>query len=247
GGITLIKWIKQFRPAIGIVVVTGPLLQETIKEALKVGINEHVMKPIIPVTLKDAINKTIEWIRGNALENEPKEEYSPAMLGELDKVINQYRGEPNSTIQVLLCAQEIFGYLPPMVQERIAQGLNIYLSEICSIVSFYHCFRTKPRGEHTIKVCRGASCYAKGSERVLSGIKEILNIDVGDTTRNREFTLEDVRCVGACKDAPVMVLDRDTHGALNRRKAIHFINKYAHINSSASPVVDIAGAGKERK
>jgi CheY-like chemotaxis protein len=184
GGINLIKWIKQFRPALGIVVITGSLLQKTIKEALKLGINEHMMESFIPAVLKDVINKTIELTRGNALENKQEEEFPPSMLLELDKVIDQYRNEPGSTIQVLLCAQDIFGYLPPRIQKRIAQGLNIYPSEICSIVSFYSCFRTKPKGEHTIKGYRGTSCFTKGSESVLNGIKETLKVDVGNTTMN---------------------------------------------------------------
>ena len=228
GGISLIRWTTQFRPAIGIVVITGTLLQETIQEALKPGINAHTMRPFVPAALKDAINSTTKWIRGNALENGQGEEFPPAKLAELDKVIHQYREVPNSAMPVLLRAREIFGYLPPGIQQRIAKGLNIYPSEISSIVSFYSCFRTKPGGDHTIKVCRGSSCYMKGSEGILSDVKEALKIDVGDTTRNREFTLEDVHCVGACKNAPVMVIDKETYGEVNRRKAIKFINRFAH-------------------
>ncbi|MHC4726194.1 MAG: NAD(P)H-dependent oxidoreductase subunit E [Planctomycetota bacterium] len=214
GGLALIKWLKQFRPSIGIVVITASLLQETIKEALQLGINEHMMKLSIPAVLRDAINRTIEWTRGNALENEQEKEFPPAMLAELDKVINQYRKKPNSAIPVLLCAQEIFGYLPPKIQQRIAQGLNIYPSEICSIVSFYSCFRTKPKAEHTIRVCRGATCYMKGSEGVLGGVRETLKIDVGDTTRNRKFTLKDFRCVASLPDMHMKTHRRLRQGAL---------------------------------
>jgi len=162
-GISLIRWIRQFRPAIGIVVISDHLLQETIKEAHRLGISCHMTMPFTPEVLKDITKKTIERLKVYARENEPEEDFPAPMLAELDKVIHQYRKGAGSTILVLLHAQGIFGYLPPVLQERIAQGLNIYPSEVNSIVSFYPCFRTKPREEHT-------ACYIKGSERVWKGI-----------------------------------------------------------------------------
>lgn len=223
GGISLIQWTTRYRPATGIVVITGVLVQETIQEALKTFTDTRTVSPVIPQSLKDAIRMTTEWIGGNALDNGQDEDFPPAKLAELDKVICQYREVPNGAIPVMLCAREIFGYLSPGIQQRIAKGLNIYPSEISGIASFYSCFRTKPRGDHTIKVCRGSSCHMKGSEEILNGIREMLKIGVGGTTGNREFTLEDVHCVGACKVAPVLVIDRETYGGVNRRKAIKLI------------------------
>ncbi|NIO22092.1 MAG: response regulator [Candidatus Aenigmarchaeota archaeon] len=162
-GISFIKSIKQSQPAIGIVVITDYVSEETIKEAHKLGIISHMRKPLTTAILKDVTNRAIEWIRVNASENETEEEFPPAKLEELDKVVNQYRKEPGSTIRVLLYAQEILGYLPSWIQQRIAKGLNIFPSEICSIVSFYHCFRTKPEGDHV-------PCYINGSERVWRGM-----------------------------------------------------------------------------
>ncbi|MHC4726193.1 MAG: response regulator [Planctomycetota bacterium] len=162
-GISLIKWIKQFRPSIGVVIITDYLLEENLKGAHKLGIISHVRKPFTQEVFKGIANKAIELIKANALENKTKEEFPPSMYSELDKVIDQYRNEPGSTIRVLLCAQEIFGYLPLEIQKRVAQGLRLYPSEICSIVSFYPCFRTKPEGIHT-------PCYINGSERVWRGM-----------------------------------------------------------------------------
>ena len=157
-GITLIQWIRQHRPAMGIVVIISSLLQKNIEEALKFGINEHVLKPFAPEKLKAVTRKTIEWISIRASENGQEEEFPPAKLAELDKVINRQREEPGSTIRVLLSAQEIFGYLPLWILRRISRGLNVYLSEITSLVSFYPFFRTKPGGEHV-------PCYMNGSEK----------------------------------------------------------------------------------
>ncbi len=162
-GITLIKWIRQNRPAIGIVAIIDNPLTKTIKEAHKLGIISHMRKPFTPEILKDVTNKTIEWIRQDALKNEQEVKFQPEMLEELDAVIHQYRGNSGHAIRVLLHAQEIFGYLPPAIQIRIAEGLNMYPSEIRSIVSFYSCFRTKPEIART-------PCYVGGIEKAWNSV-----------------------------------------------------------------------------
>jgi len=161
--IALIRWIRQFRPAVSIVVLADYKMQETIKEAHKLGIISLLRKPFTPAILREVTNRTIELIKMNTPENKLEEEFSPVMFAELDKVIHQYSEKPNSTITVLLRAQDIFGYLPSVIQERIARGLNMYPSEIRSIISFYSCFRTKPGGDHPM-------CYISGSGRVWRGV-----------------------------------------------------------------------------
>lgn len=227
GGIDLIRWTAHRRPAIGILVVAGDLLEETIREALKPGVTAHTMRPFIPAALKNAIHCAAKWRDRDLLKNKREEEFPPSRLAQLDTVIQQYRGMTISAIPVLLRAQEIFGYLPPGIQSRIAKGLNVYPSEISGISSFYSCFRTQPSGDHTIKVCRGYSCYLKGGEEIIRGIRDALEIGIGDTTMNREFTLEDVNCAGACSNAPVMVIDRDIYGEVSRKKAAQLIDRYA--------------------
>lgn len=233
-GITLIRWMRQFRPSTGIVVITGYPSQETIDEALDLGIVDYVPKPFTPEVLKDVAQRAIKWIKGEASEEKPKEEFPPSMLSELDKVIDRYKGNPGATIPVLQRAQEIVGYLPPVIQKRIARGLNIFPADVHSIVSFYSFFTMKPRGDHTIRVCLGTACYVKGIEPVLNRIRDRLKIDVGDTTADKKFTLEAVRCVGACGLAPVMVIDQDTHGALTQNKAIKAINQYFPVSAPES-------------
>ncbi len=161
--IALIRWIRQSRPYVGIVALADYMMQETIKEAHKLGIINLLRKPFTPAALKEITNKTVELIRADASQTEPEEEFPQAVLAELDEVIHKYRGKSNSTVMVLLQAQKIFGYLPSVIQGRIARGLNIYPSEIRSIVSFYSCFRTKPAGADT-------PCYMSGSGRIWSGV-----------------------------------------------------------------------------
>ncbi len=226
-GITLIRWIKKAKPSIGIVIITGYPSQDTIKEALELGIIDYVPKPFTPAVLLDVTERAVEWTKGKKPEEEKAaEEFPPAMAAELDRVIKEYRKKPGCLIPVLQRAQEIVGYLPPVVQKRIARGLNTSPATVHSVVSFYSFFTMKPRGDHNIRVCLGTACYVKGIEGVLHKIKESLNIDLGDTTESKKFSLEGVRCLGACGLAPVMVIDQDTFGAVTPKKAIEIIGQY---------------------
>ena len=230
-GITLIRWIRKSRPDIGIVVITGYPSQETVKDALELGIIDYVPKPFTPAVLTDVIKRAEEWMgKRIPIKEKLEEAFPPSMMTELDRVINKYKDKPGSAIPVLQRAQEIVGYLPSQIQKRIAKGLVIPPAEIHSIVSFYSFFTMKPRGDHTIRVCLGTACYVKGVETVLSKIKEVLKIGVGETTEDKKFSLETVRCLGTCGLAPVMVIDNETHGALNQRKAVEVLNRYTALN-----------------
>jgi NADH:ubiquinone oxidoreductase subunit E/CheY-like chemotaxis protein len=229
-GITLIKWMKQKRPDTGIVIITGYPSQDTIKDALELGIIDYVPKPFTPSVLLDVTQRAVTWIKEKKTPVEQKEKHEelpPSMLQEMDRVIKQYRGKPGSSIPVLQRCQQIVGYLPPVVQKRIAKGLNMTPAEIHSIVSFYSFFTMKPRGDHNIRICLGTACYVKRVEEVLNKIKEELKIDVGEVTENKKFSLETVRCLGACGLAPVMVIDEETYGAMNPKKVPDIIKEYA--------------------
>ncbi len=225
-GITLIRWIKKTKPSIGIVIITGYPSQETIKEALELGIIDYVPKPFTPAVLLDVTKRAVEWTKGKKAEEKITEELPPAMEAELERVISEFRHRPGSLIPVLQRAQEIVGYLPPIVQKKIARGLNLPPAEVHSVVSFYSFFTMKPRGDHNIRVCLGTACYVKGIERVLGKISDTLKIAIGETTENRKFSLEGVRCLGACGLAPVMVIDQETHGAMTPKKALEIIGGY---------------------
>ncbi len=226
-GITLIRWIKQKKLNAGIVIITGYPSQDTIKDALDLGIIDYVPKPFTPTVLLDVTKRAVEWVRGKQpVVKKEAEELPPSMLQEIDRVINQYKNKPGNSIPVLQRCQEIVGYLPPLVQKRIAKGLNTTPAEIHSIVSFYSFFTMKPRGDHNIRICLGTACYVKRVEEVLNKIKENLKIDVGEVTEDKKFSLETVRCLGACGLAPVMVIDDETYGAMNPKKVPDIIEQY---------------------
>lgn len=241
-GITLIRWIKKTKPSIGIVIITGYPSQETIKEALELGIIDYVPKPFTPSVLLDVTERAVEWTRGRKPEKEEKidEEFPPSMAAELDRVISEFKHKPGSLIPVLQRAQEIVGYLPPIVQKRVSKGLNIPVAEVHSVVSFYSFFTMKPRGDHNIRVCLGTACYVKGIEGVLHKISDALKIKIGETTENRKFSLEAVRCLGACGLAPVMVIDQETYGAMTAKKALDIISQYdpAAIEAAAAEEIE---------
>lgn len=227
-GITLIRWLKKSRPETGIVIITGYPSQETMKEALELGIIDYVPKPFTPSVLLDVTQRAVEWARGKKAEEVPAaEEFPPAMAAELDRVIAQYRSRPGSLIPVLQRAQEIVGYLPPVAQKRISRGMNIPEAEVHGVVSFYSFFTMKPRGDHNIRVCLGTACYVRGIEGVVEKLRDNLKIDVGETTEDRKFSIEGVRCLGACGLAPVMMIDQDTFGSLTPAKAITILKGYA--------------------
>lgn len=225
-GITLIRWLRKVKPSIRIVVITGYPSQETIKEALELGIIDYVPKPFTPAVLSDVTQRALEWGKGEAEAEKPKEEFPPAMLSELDRVVKEYKNKPGSLIPVLQRAQEIVGYLPPFIQKRIGKGLNISSAEVHSVVSFYSFFTMKPRGDHNIRVCLGTACYVKKAEAILEKFRSELGINVEEVTEDKKFSLETVRCLGACGLAPVAVVDEDTYGLLHPKKVIEVINVY---------------------
>ncbi|UCH79638.1 MAG: NAD(P)H-dependent oxidoreductase subunit E [Nitrospiraceae bacterium] len=232
-GLTLIRWIRKERPDTGIVVITGYPSQETIKEALELGIIDYVPKPFTPVALIDVAKRAVDWIKGPPAVDKEKEkekereELPPSMLNEIDRVIDQYKGKAGSSIPVLQRCQEIVGYLPPSVQKIVARGLGLTPADIHSIVSFYSFFTMKPRGDHNIRICLGTACYVKRVEEVLNKLMTDLKIDVGEVTEDKKFSIETVRCLGACGLAPVMVIDDETYGAVTPKKVPDILREYA--------------------
>jgi NADH:ubiquinone oxidoreductase subunit E len=232
-GLTLIKWTRKSRPETGILIITGYPSQETIKDALELGIIDYVPKPFTPAVLIDVVGRAVEWKKERVPAEEKKEEeFPPSMIAELDRMIKNYRSKPGSLIPVLQRAQEMVGYLPSIVQKRISRGLNIPTAEVHSVVSFYSFFTMKPRGDHIIKICLGTACYVKGIEEVLGKIKEDLKVEVGDITEDKRFSLEAVRCLGACGLAPVMVVDHDTHSAVTPKKVMQLLDEYKPVDKT---------------
>jgi NADH:ubiquinone oxidoreductase subunit E len=125
------------------------------------------------------------------------------------EIVDEFQGRDGSLIQILHLVQGVYGYLPLEIQQVIAEKMDIPLSEVYGVSTFYSFFSTKPRGEYVLSVCMGTACYVRGSAKILKRLSELLGVEVGDTTKDRKFTLEVMRCMGACGLAPaVMVNDK---------------------------------------
>ena len=144
----------------------------------------------------------------------------------LQRILDQYRGTDGPLVLVLHKAQALYGYLPPDVQREIAEGLGLPLSTVHGVVTFYNFFRTEPRGEHVISVCTGTACHVKGAERIIDMLDEQLGIGLDETTGDGRFTLQGVRCIGACGLAPAMMIDEEVYGKLDRKRIEEILASY---------------------
>ena len=145
---------------------------------------------------------------------------------ELRALIREKKDDPGALMPVLQGAQEIYGYLPVEVQTIIAAEMDIPLEKVYGVSTFYSQFSLTPKGKHQISVCLGTACYVKGSGLVLDRLKERLDIDSGECTPDREFSLDACRCVGACGLAPVMTIDDDVYGRLTVDQVDDILDKY---------------------
>ncbi len=147
---------------------------------------------------------------------------------QLAVLLDKYRGTKGSVIPVLQQAQDIFGYLPKDVLVHISKEIDVPISQIYGVVTFYAQFHLAPRGENIIRSCQGTACHVRGAKAVLVSIKEKLGLKDGQaTTPDLKFTLETVACIGACGLAPVFMVNDDTHGRLTPESVGPILDKYA--------------------
>jgi len=143
---------------------------------------------------------------------------NPEQLEIIDNILEKYKDIAGATMVVLNSLQEAIGFISPAMQVYVAEKLEEPISRIHGVVSFYSFFTTTPRGKHTIKFCVGTACYVGGIEQIIEKAKQILGIEPGETTEDGLITLELCRCVGACSQAPVVVVDDDVHGRVKPNK-----------------------------
>ncbi|MGI6302549.1 MAG: NAD(P)H-dependent oxidoreductase subunit E [Verrucomicrobiota bacterium] len=162
------------------------------------------------------------------------EQNEEQMLAQLDDILTDYVNKPGGLIPAMQTCQKMFGYLPKPVLKRISERFGKSYSEVAGVTSFYSFFSTVPRGKHMVRVCLGTACYVRGGKEVLRAIKKELAIDVGETTADRNFSLDVGRCFGACGLAPVIMVDDDVHQRVKPAKIGAILRLYA--DSEATPV-----------
>lgn len=131
---------------------------------------------------------------------------------EMEEILKKYPKQKDSLIGILNEVQEKYGYIPKITQEEISKYLEIPMAEIYGVITFYSRFTTSPKGKYNIAVCLGTACFVKGSQKILDRLKERLKISGGETTPDGKFSIDEVRCVGACGLAPVFMINNEVYG-----------------------------------
>ena len=145
---------------------------------------------------------------------------------QLDAVIAKLKGTPGALMPVLQQAQDVYGYLPAEVQKRIALGLDVPVSEVFGVATFYSQFLLNPKGQHPVAVCLGTACYVKGSGILMEKLETLLGIKNGGITEDLKFSLDATRCIGACGLAPVLTIGEDVYGRLEPSQLEGILKKY---------------------
>lgn len=149
----------------------------------------------------------------------------PVQKAIIDQIIAENNERPGAMMVVLNELQNKIGFISHPMQEYIAEQLRVPVGSVHGVVTFYSFFTTKPRGKHTIKFCMGTACYVGGTQQLIDKAKQILGIDVGDTTPDGQITLEVCRCVGACSQAPVVTVDDEVQGRVRPNKLPQVLRK----------------------
>lgn len=152
----------------------------------------------------------------NVPENDPLRKPDQKLI--IDRILAENRARPGATMVVLNELQKQIGFISEAMQAYVAQELKIPVSAVHGVVSFYSFFTTSPRGRHVVKFCMGTACYVGGTPQLIEKAKQLLGIDVGQTTKDGAITLEVCRCVGACSQAPVMAMDNEVVGRVRPNK-----------------------------
>ena len=147
----------------------------------------------------------------------------------LEKIAKKYKNVEGGIISALHEVQDTYGYISSTAQKYLSKELNVPMSEIYGIITFYSRFSLVPKGKYNIQVCMGTACYVKGSEKVLNRFKEKLGIKEGETTSDGKFSIESVRCIGACGLAPAIVINEEVYGKMDEKKVDELIEKYSKV------------------
>ena len=147
-------------------------------------------------------------------------------MSKVDGVIDSFGGDLSQLIGILQDIQSHFNYLPREALVRVSEKLEIPISQVYSVATFFKAFSLKPRGRHQINVCLGTACHVRGGPRILGKLERDLKVEAGGTTEDLRFTLDSVRCLGCCSLGPVVVIDNDTYGRLNQEKVAKLLDQY---------------------
>ena len=231
-GLEVLKQIRKIDAETIPIIVSGHGTIETAVEAMKAGAFDFVTKPFTPDELLSVIEKGLaqkkERLKGLELKQD-KREIGVDDLNSLpiaDEIMARYNYRDSALIAILQDIQKRFNYLPQGLLRYIALRMEVPLTRVYGISTFYKAFSLKPRGEHLIDVCLGTACHVRGGMNILERLERELGVKNGETTYDEKFSLKSVRCVGCCGLAPVVVIDDEFHGKLNQEMIPKILGKY---------------------
>lgn len=160
--------------------------------------------------------------------------FSEEQLVRIDEVIAQYKESKGSLLIVLEKSHDICRYMPLPLQRYIARKMNVAPSQVHGVVTFYSYFSTVPKGKNVVKVCTGTACYVKGSNQILHKTREHLGIKENEVTADGEYSVEEVRCLGACGLAPVVIIEDKSFGLVDPEKTEDIFNQHKEESNDRS-------------
>jgi NADH:ubiquinone oxidoreductase subunit E len=146
----------------------------------------------------------------------------------IDNIIHSYKGNPEALLMIMQDISDIFNYVPPDVIPRLVEKLGVKESLVYSVATFYKTISLEPRGKYIIRVCTGTACHVRGAQKIMDALESRLGVSEGKTSGDGLFTLEAVRCIGCCASGPVITVNQDTHGGLDRSSVLNVIDDYSH-------------------
>ncbi len=197
---------------------------EILSEYYSLGLDQ----PPLSIELKKLEEEALQHLK--ALKQIKRREESVKQiiqeLREVDEIIDEYHSEKNALIQILLKIQEKKHWLPKPALLWVSERLDIPMSQILHIATFYKAFSLEPQGEHLVRICLGTACHVRGGPKLLEAAEQYLGIQAGETTPDMKFTLESVNCLGCCALGPVMMIDNEYHGKLSPSQVPDILSSY---------------------
>jgi len=145
----------------------------------------------------------------------------------VNNIINSYKGNPEALLMIMQDISDIYNYVPPEIVPVLVEKLGVKESLIYSVATFYKTISLKPRGKYIVSVCTGTACHVRGAEKIMDALEGRLEVGEGQTSDDGLFTLEAVRCIGCCASGPVITVNQETHGGLDRSNALKVIDDYS--------------------
>jgi NADH-quinone oxidoreductase subunit E len=231
-GLEVLREIRKLNSEIIPIIVSGHGTIESAVEAMKAGAFDFITKPFTPDQLLKIIDKglsqKIERLKGLELKKEHREQVVDDLnsMAIADEIMARYQYRDAALIAILQDIQKRFNYLPQNLLRYVALRMDVPLTRVYSISTFYKAFSLKPRGKHLINVCLGTACHVRGGMKIMERLERELGIKNEETTYDEKFSLKSVRCVGCCGLAPVIMIDNEFHGNLTQEMIPKVLAKY---------------------